>query len=133
MSISREFNLIQSKMPEQTVLSQMARILNYFSCFIMVCAASLRFIAYDSANVVMDGFYLAFTFYLYIFSLLLGSAEYKYIHVLKYIEFLNSYYGKGLFELFIGILIFDNTRSEDIFSSVVLSLIGIFNIVVGYT
>lgn len=110
----------------------MARIMNYFSCFIMVASASLRFIAYDSANVVMDGFYLAFTFYLYIFSLLLGSAEYKYIHVLKYIEFLTSFYGKGLFQLFIGILLFDNSRSEDIFASVLLSLIGLFNMVVGY-
>jgi len=98
----------------------------------MVASASLRFIAYDSANVVMDGFYLAFTFYLYIFSVLLGSAEYKFIHVLKYIEFLTSSYGKGLFQLFIGILLFDDSRSEDIFASVILSLIGLFNIIVGY-
>ena len=98
----------------------------------MVASASLRFIAYDSANVVMDGFYLAFTFYLYIFSVLLGSAEYKFIHVLKYIEFLTSSYGKGLFQLFIGILLFDDSRSEDIFASVSLSLIGLFNIIVGY-
>jgi len=98
----------------------------------MVASASLRFIAYDSVNVVMDGFYLAFTFYLYIFSVLLGSAEYKFIHVLKYIEFLTSSYGKGLFQLFIGILLFDDSRSEDIFASVILSLIGLFNIIVGY-
>ena len=98
----------------------------------MVSSASLRFLAYDSANIVMDGFYLAFTFYLYIFSMLLGSAESKYIHVLKYIEFLTSFYGKGLFQLFIGILLFDDTRTEDIFASVMLSLIGLFNIVVGY-
>ena len=77
----------------------------------MVSSASLRFLAYDSANIVMDGFYLAFTFYLYIFSMLLGSAESKYIHVLKYIEFLTSFYGKGLFQLFIGILLFDDTRT----------------------
>lgn len=98
----------------------------------MVATASLRFIAYDSANVRMDGFYLAFTFYLYIFSLLLGSAEYKFIHVLKYIEFLTSNYGKGLFQLFIGILLFDNSSTQDIFASVFLSLIGLFNFVVGY-
>lgn len=98
----------------------------------MVSSASLRFLAYDSANIVMDGFYLAFTFYLYIFSMLLVSAESKYIHVLKYIEFLTSFYGKGLFQLFIGILLFDDTRTEDIFASVMLSLIGLFNIVVGY-
>lgn len=108
----------------------MAKILNYFAVFIMVATGSMRFIAYDSANVVMDGFYLAFTCYLYIFGILLASAEYKYIHVLKYIEFLTSNYGKGLFQLFIGILLFDNSDTLHIFASVMLSLIGLFNFVV---
>ena len=97
----------------------------------MICTATLRYIEYDKDNILMDGFYLAFTFYLYIFSLLLGTAEYKYIHVLKYIEVLITNVGKGLFLLFIGILLFDDSRSIDLTASIVLSFIGIFNIIIG--
>ena len=78
----------------------------------------------------MDGFYLAFTFYLYIFGVLLGTAEYEYIKVLKYIEFLVSNTGKGTFLIFIGILLFDDTRAVDLWASMIISLIGIFNIIV---
>ena len=97
----------------------------------MIATATLRYIEYDSNNILMDGFYLAFTFYLYIFSLLLGTAEYKYIHILKYIEVLITNVGKGLFLLFIGILLFDDSRSVDLTASVLLSFIGIYNVIVG--
>ena len=61
----------------------------------MFITASIRYMNYDSKAIFMDGFYLAFTFYLYIFGVLLGTAEYEYIKVLKYIEFLVSNTGKG--------------------------------------
>ena len=85
---------------------------------------------YDSKAIFMDGFYLAFTFYLYIFGVLLGTAEYEYIKVLKYIEFLVSNTGKGTFLIFIGILLFDDTRAVDLWASMIISLIGIFNLIV---
>ena len=96
----------------------------------MFITASIRYINYDSKAIFMDGFYLAFTFYLYIFGLLLGTAEYEYIKVLKYIEFLVSNTGKGTFLIFIGILLFDDTRAVDLWASMIISVIGIFNIIV---
>lgn len=96
----------------------------------MFITASIRYMNYDSKAIFMDGFYLAFTFYLYIFGLLLGTAEYEYIKVLKYIEFLVSNTGKGTFLIFIGILLFDDTRAVDLWASMIISVIGIFNIIV---
>lgn len=42
----------------------------------MFIAATLRFIDYDAKVIFMDGFYLAFTFYLYLFGVLISAAEY---------------------------------------------------------
>jgi hypothetical protein len=96
----------------------------------MFITASIRYFNYDSKAIFMDGFYLAFTFYLYIFGILLGTAEYEYITVLKYIEFLVSSAGKGIFLVFIGILLFDDTRTIDLWASLVISIIGLFNLIV---
>ena len=98
----------------------------------MFITASIRYLNYDSKAIFMDGFYLAFTFYLYIFGLLLGTAEYEYITVLKYIEFLVSSTGKGTFLIFIGLLLFDPKRAIDLWASLIISLIGFFNIIISF-
>ena len=54
----------------------------------MIATAVIRYIDYDPKKTYMDGFYLAFTFYLIIFGVLLFSAEREYVHILKFIEFL---------------------------------------------
>lgn len=51
------------------------------------------------------------------------------IHILKYIEFLVTANGKGLYLIFIGILLFDSRRDVDLCTSIVLCLVGLFNII----
>lgn len=117
-------------MPKRSTIQHVIKILNYTCAVMMFITASIRYKNYDSKAIFMDGFYLVFTFYLYIFGILLSTAEYEYIKVLKYIEFLVTNTGKGSFLIFIGILLFDDTRAVDLWGSMIISLVGIFNIIV---
>jgi len=54
----------------------------------MVLTAVVRYIDYDPAKIFMDGFYIAFTFYLIIFGVILFAAERQYVQILQFIEFL---------------------------------------------
>lgn len=94
----------------------------------MFVTALVRYSEYDAKVILMDGFYLAFTFYLFIFGIILAAAEYEVIHILKYIEFLITQTGKGVFLIFIGVLLFDNRRVVDLWASLSLTLVGIFNL-----
>ena len=76
----------------------------------------------------MDGFYIIFTLYLIFFGLILFSAEYEILIIMKYVEFLLSESGKGLFLIFIGLLLFDERRMVDLVASLVVSMIGILNL-----
>lgn len=62
--------------------------MNYLCAFTMVLTAVIRYIDYDSKKIYMDGFYLAFTFYLIIFGVVFFAAEREYVNILKFIEFL---------------------------------------------
>jgi len=94
----------------------------------MFLTAIIRYSEYNAKIIFMDGFYLAFTFYLFIFGILLAAAEYEVVHILKYIEFLISQSGKGFFLIFIGVLLFDNRRAVDLWASLTLTLVGLFNL-----
>lgn len=129
ISVAKHFKEIQEQMPEKSTLSKILKALNYISGVTMFIAATLRFIDYDAKVIFMDGFYLAFTFYLYLFGLLIGAAEYQFVQIMKYVEFLISPGGKGMFLLFVGILLFDDRRLIDLWASLSISLIGMFNLI----
>ena len=115
-------------MPEKSAIEQVVRAFNYISSVMMFTTALVRFIEYDADAVKMDGPYIIFTFYLVIFGILIGCAEYEAMHILLYIEFLISYSGKGLFLIFVGALLFDTRRPIDLWTSIILCLIGMFNL-----
>ena len=79
ISVAKHFKEIQEQMPEKSTLSKILKVLNYISGGTMFIAATLRFIDYDAKVIFMDGFYLAFTFYLYLFGVLIGAAEYQFV------------------------------------------------------
>ena len=117
-------------MPEKSAVYSIVKALNYICAVAMFGTALVRYSEYDAKIILMDGFYLAFTFYLFIFGILLAAAEYEVVHILKYIEFLITQTGKGLFLIFIGVLLFDNRRAVDLWASLSLTLVGIFNLMV---
>ena len=57
------------------------------------------------------------------------AAEYQYLKILQYIEFLASQRGRGFFLIWIGILLFEPKKQVDLWSSLTLTLVGIFNII----
>lgn len=75
-------------MPEKSSLYHIVKALNYICSICMFITGICRFSQYKENSMIMDGFYIAFTFYLFIFATLLAAAEYEMIHILKYIEFL---------------------------------------------
>jgi hypothetical protein len=79
----------------------------------------------------MDGFYVIFTCYLLVFSMFLFSAEYEFLVIVKYLACLTSYWGKGLFQVFVGVLLFDDRRVFELVASLYLLIVGMFNIVMG--
>ncbi len=60
---------------------------------------------------------------------LLLVAEMNWQRVLKYFQFLGHLYGKGFFMIFLALLLFDTNYPVDATVSVVLTLIGILNLV----
>ena len=76
-----------------------------------------------------DPFFYLLTIYLIPFCFLLISAEVKWTRVLKYVQFLGYQHGKGLFFIFIALLLFDTDYPWDALVSVIVTLVGFFNII----
>ena len=93
----------------------------------MIGVAVERVRLYDATKIYMDGFYCIFTGYLVIFALFLFSAEWEFLVVLKYFACLASHWGKGAFQIFIGILLYDYRNGEEIAASLFLVVVGVFN------
>jgi multidrug transporter EmrE-like cation transporter len=88
----------------------------------------LRFLDFKSET---DPFFFLLTFYLFGFSALLILAEFNIRRVIVYVEFLNGRIGKGLYVVFVGLLLFDETRKWDMVFSIIMVLVGFFNILLG--
>jgi hypothetical protein len=94
----------------------------------MIIDVCIRFASFKTES---DPFFFLLTFYLFGFSALLVFAELGYKKVLVYVEFLSGRAGKGLYIMFVGLLIFDATRPSDMGIAILLVLIGIFNVLIG--
>lgn len=132
ISVADRLEEIQRKMPTKSWFQSLVKKLNYFSSLVMLTASGLRFYEFDATKIFMDGFYLAFTVYLAIFGLLLAAAEYQFVNILKYLEFLFYESGKGFFLLFVGVLLFDPRTTADLFASILLTLVGLFNLMISW-
>jgi hypothetical protein len=101
------------------------KALNYATVLIIAANAILRFFNFDK---VTDPFYFILTFYMLFFAALLLIAEIGIKRILVYIEFLNGRMGKGLYIIFIGLLMFDDKFKLDMLFGIAVFLVGIFNI-----
>ena len=103
--------------------------MNYIAVLAMIACSVFRFI--DFGKAIGDLFFYMLTFYLIGFAALLFCAEVRIGNLLVYVEFLDSRLGKGAYILFVGMLMFDETRLRDIAFALYVVLTGIFNIILG--
>ena len=68
--------------------------------------------------------------FLLFFAALLITVELRLGSALFYIEFLRSRYGKGIYLILVGVLVFDSTKTADSIIAILILLIGFFNIMV---
>lgn len=115
-------------MADKSIFVRIVRLMNFISAFLMVVDAFARFFDFHNED---DGFFYVLTFYLFGFAALLILAEIRFRIVLVYLEFLKSRIGKGLYVGLVGLLIFDDDRTIDTVIGIIITLVGIFNIVVG--
>jgi hypothetical protein len=114
-------------MADKLLFVRIAIILNYLCALALLVSVIMRFVDFGQSN---DVFFYLLTFYLIGFAALLVVAELRVRSVIVYCEFLKGRPGKGMYLLLIGTLLFDESRSEDIIISILLVLVGLFNIIV---
>jgi len=66
------------------------------------------------------------------FAFLIIIAEAEWRRVLKYVLFLKSQAGRGIFIMFVGLLVFEEKHANDIATSITLILIGAFNLIIAW-
>lgn len=123
-------NLSRFKMGKKRLLVKIARVLNYFSCLLMLGDAGYRIYDVFDPKVDEEPLFYILTCYLFGFAALLTTAEFRQRSVIMHFELLGGRGGKGIFVILVGLLIFDDERKLDIALANVLILIGIYNIVV---
>ena len=104
-------------------------VMNYLTVVALISASVVRFTNFSGEEKPTDPFYYLLTFYLIPFGLLVLTAELRVQRVLKYFEFLGYQHGKGLFFIFVALLIFDTKYPVDLCVSIGITFVGIFNLV----
>lgn len=113
----------------QSCIEKLCSILNYLTVLALIAASVVRFTHFTGEDAPSDPFFYLLTIYLIPFALLVLFAELRYARVLKYFEFLGHQHGKGLFLVFLSLLIFDTKYPVDTAVSVGATIVGIFNLV----
>ena len=96
----------------------------------ILAASIVRFTYFGKDDAPTDPFFYILTIYLIPFAALLLAAQLQYQSVLKYFQFIGLMHGKGLFLIFISLLLFDTKYPVDAALSVFMCMVGVFNLVV---
>ena len=115
-------------MTDKRFMIKVVKVLNLLCALLMLVDIVFRFTAFKTQS---DPFFFLLTFYMFGFAALLIVAELNIKRILVYVEFLNGRIGKGIYILFVGLLVFDESRKVDMAVSIVIVLVGFFNILVG--
>ena len=113
---------------QKSILVKIVKALNYICAILIITNVILRFLNFTNSS---DHFFFLLTFYLIGFATLLVISEIGIKKVLVYIEFLSGRIGKGMYIIFIGLMMFDNVLKNDMIIGIVVFLIGVINIIVG--
>ena len=114
---------------DKTCILYILNALNFLSILALIAAAIARFTYFGDSEAPTDPFFYILTFYLFPVAALLMVAELGFQSVLKYFAFLGTFHGKGFFIMFVALLLFDTNFPVDATVSIILTLVGIFNMV----
>lgn len=117
-----------SEKVDRTCLVYVTQALNALTIACLVASAIVRFTIFAKDSRPSDPFFYILTIYLVPFAALLAIAELKYLSVLKYFEFLGYNYGRGIFMIFVALLLFDTNYPVDTTVSIFMTLVGLFNV-----
>ncbi len=113
-------------------------ILNLLACAMILVCTIFRFVYvaqgnYQGTDQSRIGFFIILSIYLIIFTLFLILAELKNVRVRMYVNFLDGKFGRGMFFIFLGLLIVSNTAALEIVLSLCVLVIGSLNVLIGWT
>jgi uncharacterized membrane protein len=114
---------IRSKTNARVIL-----VLNLIAIAMMIVCIVYRFIGFTPG---VSFFFCMLTIYLALFIILFVLILFKVALFAKYFNFLNSYIGKGMFIIFLTLLILERKTALEIILGICLLIIAIINLVVG--
>ena len=120
---------------KQTVIDQpkksnmFNKVLNYLCSLGMVVASVVRNFRIGGKKLQLDVHYLALSAYLMFAAVVFAAAESESKLIYKYTEILTSPFGKGLFLLFMSVILFDITRTIDSVTSICIMIVAMSNLV----
>ena len=115
-------------MADKSIFVRIVRLMNFGCAGLMVYDGITRLFDLKDNT---DPFFFLLSIYLFGFATLLVLAEIRFRKVLVYIEFLKHRFGKGIYVMLVGLLLFDETRRIDMLSAICIILVGFFNLIVG--
>ena len=117
---------------DKTCIERIVQVMNYMTEIALLSASVVRFTYFGEAETETrkkDPFFYLLTIYLIPFAMLIFFAELRWQRLLKYFEFLGYQHGKGLFFIFVALLLFDTQYPVDTGVSIAVTFVGIFNLV----
>ena len=117
---------------------KVANLANLISCGLLLLVAGLRLKHY--IYIEFDLFYFVELLYLVSFTIIVFFAEILYLRpesatslkVRTYFNFLNSLVGRGLFLIFLALIVASKTHQGEIVFSILIIGIGIIDIILGW-
>jgi hypothetical protein len=119
------YTYISKAIMDKPLMIKCIKAVNYICALLMIVDVFIRFTSFKTET---DPFFFLLTFYLIGFAALLVVSEMGIKRILVFVEFLNGRAGKGFYILFVGLLMFDDVRPADMAISIILVLVGLFNV-----
>ena len=114
---------------DKSCVERVCQVMNYMTVIGLMSASVVRFTYFSGEDSPSDPFFYLLTIYLIPFALLILFAELRWQRMLKYFEFMGYQQGKGLFFIFVALLLFDTEYPVDTAVSIAVTFVGLFNIV----
>ena len=113
----------QSKISERVI-----RVMNILCCVMLLVCVAFRFVYMTDGSPAF--FYAILSVYIALFTIALGLAEFKVNKVREYISFLDTKYGRGVFMIFLSLLILEG-HALDVILFLCIFAIGVTNMIIG--
>eukprot|EP00347_Sterkiella_histriomuscorum_P023824 403333260 len=107
---------------------RMMLVLNLLACAMILVCVAFRFVYMNDGSLAF--FFIVLSVYLAAFTVALVLAEFKVERVRTYINFLDTKFGRGVFMIFLAMLILEN-RALEVILFLCIVAIGIVNMIVG--